>query len=55
LLLAEGLTNRQIAARLYFSPRTVEKHIERLLAKTDSPNRVVLAARAASPTLTLNT
>ena len=47
LLLAEGLTNRQIAARLYLSPRTVEKHVERLLAKTDSPNRVALSARAA--------
>jgi DNA-binding CsgD family transcriptional regulator len=47
LLVAEGLTNRQIAARLYLSPRTVEKHVERLLAKTDSPNRVVLATRAA--------
>ncbi|MGN6872786.1 MAG: helix-turn-helix transcriptional regulator [Solirubrobacteraceae bacterium] len=49
-LLAEGLTNRQIAARLYLSPRTVEKHVERLLAKTDSPNRVALAARAMSQT-----
>ena len=49
-LLAEGLTNRQIAARLYLSPRAVEKHVERLLAKTDSPNRVALAARAASHT-----
>ena len=55
VLLAEGLTNRQIAARLYLSPRTIEKHVERLLAKTDSPNRVALAARAASPTLTLST
>ncbi|MBV9798477.1 MAG: response regulator transcription factor [Solirubrobacterales bacterium] len=55
VLLAEGLTNRQIAARLYLSPRTVEKHVERLLAKTDSPNRVALAARVASPTLSLST
>ncbi len=55
LLLAEGLTNRQIAARLYLSPRTVEKHVERLLAKTDSPNRVALTARVASPTLSLST
>ncbi|MBV9803286.1 MAG: helix-turn-helix transcriptional regulator [Solirubrobacterales bacterium] len=49
LLLAEGLTNRQIAAQLYLSPRTVEKHVERLLAKTDSPNRVALAGQAGSP------
>ncbi len=55
LLLAEGLTNRQIAARLYLSPRTVEKHVERLLAKTDSPNRVALAAHAALPALPLST
>jgi DNA-binding CsgD family transcriptional regulator len=55
LLLAEGLTNRQIAARLFLSPRTVDKHVERLLAKTDSPNRVALAARVAVPLLPLST
>ena len=55
LLLAEGLTNRQIAARLFLSPRTVDKHVERLLAKTDSPNRVALAARVAVPVLPLST
>jgi DNA-binding CsgD family transcriptional regulator len=55
VLLAEGLTNRQIAARLYLSPRTVEKHVERLLAKTHSPNRVALAAHAASAALPLST
>ncbi|MBV9940652.1 MAG: helix-turn-helix transcriptional regulator [Solirubrobacterales bacterium] len=49
LLLAQGLTNRQIAARLYLSPRTVEKHVERLLTKTHSPNRVALAAHASLP------
>ena len=54
LLLAEGLTNRQIAARLFLSPRTVES-IERLLAKTDSPNRVALAAHVAVPVLPLST
>ena len=51
LLLAEGLTNRQIAARLYLSPRTVDKHVERLLAKTGCPNRVALATRVAVPAL----
>ena|SRR5882757_7110998 len=42
-LVAEGLPNRSIAARLYLSPRTVEKHVERLMAKTGSANRAQLA------------
>ena len=45
-LLAEGLTNKEIAGRLYLSPRTVEKHVERILAKTNQPNRTALAAYA---------
>ena len=45
-LLAEGLTNKDIAGRLYLSPRTVEKHVERILAKTSQPNRTALAAFA---------
>ena len=46
-LLAEGLTNKRIAARLYLSPRTVEKHVERILAKTGHGNRTALAAATA--------
>ena len=46
-LLAEGLTNKEIAARLYLSSRTVEKHVERILAKTGHANRTALAATAA--------
>jgi DNA-binding CsgD family transcriptional regulator len=46
-LVRDGLTNKQIAGRLYLSTRTVEKHVERILAKTGSPNRTVLAALAA--------
>ena len=42
-LLAEGLTNKEIAARLYLSYRTVEKHIERILSKTGATNRTALA------------
>jgi hypothetical protein len=42
-----GLTNERIAARLYLSPRTVEKHVERILAKTGHANRTALAAAAA--------
>jgi DNA-binding CsgD family transcriptional regulator len=45
-LVAHGLTNRQIAARLYLSTRTVEKHVERILAKTGMPNRTALAGLA---------
>ena len=45
-LLAEGLTNKDIAGRLYLSPRTVEKHVERILAKTGQANRTALAAFA---------
>ena len=45
-LVAEGLPNRSIAARLHMSPRTVEKHVERLLAKTGTTNRAQLATYA---------
>jgi DNA-binding CsgD family transcriptional regulator len=47
-LLAQGLSNRQIAARLFLSHRTVEHHIARLLAKTGSANRTALATYAAT-------
>jgi DNA-binding CsgD family transcriptional regulator len=46
-LVADGLTNREIGDRLFLSPRTVEKHVERLLAKTGVQNRSQLVARAA--------
>jgi DNA-binding CsgD family transcriptional regulator len=45
-LVAEGLPNRAIAARLFISPRTVEKHIERLVEKTDVSSRTELVAYA---------
>ena len=45
-LIAEGNTNRDVAAALYLSPRTVEKHVERLLMKTGATNRTALAALA---------
>jgi DNA-binding CsgD family transcriptional regulator len=38
-LLGERLSNREIAERLYLSPRTVEKHVERLLHKTGAGAR----------------
>jgi DNA-binding CsgD family transcriptional regulator len=42
-LIADGRSNREIAATLYLSPRTVEKHVERLLMKTGAANRTALA------------
>jgi DNA-binding CsgD family transcriptional regulator len=45
-LIADGLTNKDVAAALYLSPRTVEKHVERLLMKTGAANRTALAAFA---------
>jgi DNA-binding CsgD family transcriptional regulator len=45
-LVAEGLANKQIAARLHVSPRTVEKHVESLLRKTAARTRTQLATLA---------
>jgi DNA-binding CsgD family transcriptional regulator len=47
-LVRDGLTNKEIARRLYLSTRTVEKHVERILAKTGSPNRTALATLASA-------
>lgn len=43
-LVREGLTNGEIADHLFLSRRTVEKHVERLLAKTGAANRTQLVA-----------
>ncbi len=48
-LVGERLTNKEIAARLYLSARTVEKHVASLLAKLGVPDRSELA-RSASRT-----
>jgi len=42
-LVAQRLTNREIADRLFMSPRTVEKHVAALLRKTATANRNDLA------------
>jgi DNA-binding CsgD family transcriptional regulator len=46
-LIAGGLSNKDIADRLYLSARTVEKHVARLMLKTNTANRTQLAAVAA--------
>ena len=42
-LVAEGLSNTEIADRLHIGVTTVKTHITSLMTKTDSPNRVRLA------------
>ncbi|MEU7841332.1 response regulator transcription factor [Micromonospora sp. NPDC049114] len=42
-LVAEGLSNSEIAERLHIGVTTVKTHITSLMTKTDSPNRVRLA------------
>ena len=41
-LVAAGLTNQDIAAKLDISKRTVDNHISNILTKTKTDNRVAL-------------
>jgi DNA-binding CsgD family transcriptional regulator len=45
-LVAEGMTNREIAAELFLSPRTVDMHVRNILRKLDCRSRVEAAGRA---------
>jgi DNA-binding NarL/FixJ family response regulator len=47
-LVAEGLSNTEIADRLHIGVTTVKTHITSLMTKTESPNRVRLALFARS-------
>jgi DNA-binding NarL/FixJ family response regulator len=47
-LISRGLTNRQIAARLFISERTVDTHVGRILAKLGCATRAQVAAIVAS-------
>jgi DNA-binding CsgD family transcriptional regulator len=46
-LAASGATNREVAARLYLSPKTVETHLSRVYRKLDVRSRTELAGRLA--------
>jgi predicted ATPase/DNA-binding CsgD family transcriptional regulator len=49
-LVADGLTNKQIAARLHLSVRTVESHVRNSLTKVGLTNRTQLATWARDRT-----
>jgi len=47
LLVGRGCSNAEIANRLFISPKTVETHVAKLVAKTGQPGRRELVAHAA--------
>ena len=53
-LVADGLTNRQIAAAMNYSEKTVEVYLSRVYAKTGCGSRVKLVQAVASGTLALS-
>jgi predicted ATPase/DNA-binding CsgD family transcriptional regulator len=48
-LIADGLTNRQIGARLFISERTVDSHVRSILNKLGFNSRTQIAAWMTSP------
>ena len=50
-LLADGLTNAEIAARLSIAPKTAEHHVAAVLARLDVHTREAAAALARQQSL----
>jgi DNA-binding NarL/FixJ family response regulator len=44
-VMAEGLGNREIAARLFVSEATVKTHVQRIMRKLDATSRTQAVAR----------
>ena len=47
-LVAAGGTNREIAAKLFLSPKTVASHVGHILAKLGAARRIEIAACVAA-------
>jgi DNA-binding NarL/FixJ family response regulator len=47
-LVAAGMTNRQVAAQLYLSPRTIDYHLRKIFSKLGVASRTELA-RVGAP------
>jgi DNA-binding NarL/FixJ family response regulator len=47
-LVGKGRTNRQIAAELFLSDKTVETHLSNIFAKLGVSSRAAMAARVGS-------
>ncbi|MDO8187252.1 helix-turn-helix transcriptional regulator, partial [Conexibacter sp. CPCC 205706] len=43
LMVAHGMTNREVAAALFLSPKTIERHLSRIYRKLDVRSRTELA------------
>ena len=50
-LVADGLTNRQVGARINLSPKTIEVYLSRIYAKTGCRSRVELAVAVRDGTI----
>ncbi len=48
-LIADGLSNKEIAQRLHISVHTTKSHVHNLMGKLGSRSRLQIAARARSP------
>jgi DNA-binding CsgD family transcriptional regulator len=51
MLVADGLTNRQVGARINLSPKTIEVYLSRIYAKTGCRSRVELAVAIRDGTI----
>ena len=54
LLVGQGLTNREVAAALFISPKTVEHHLSNVYRKRGLRSRSELARAIATATSTLD-